>query len=1370
MRTQNLLVTSFNWRILLLALLLSILPSLTNAQHAITITDVEPRRVTEGVTITIRGTGFRSGDQNRFKVNSNLNDDGPGIGLSFGNRKFVNATTITVDVGWSVVSNQTNPYGSGASYNDRTVNLVYDYNRDNTYDDTGDIAPILKQGTTEEIKIEYIAPTAMIQAKNNFEGRIPIPVSKRVQEIYTDYGGVKTYQDGDAFNNGDFNSSTYGRWEFFDLVFPATPRGVLVEAGGRGRGMFIGFNNAGNFVARGGDGRPPGTPTPNGTARIQLPSSTFAGKSGRLLVTLDPREGQPTSGQLTIEWDEGNDGSIEYSNTVNAALPYLGYDSFREWSGGDAGFVGNSNGNIAGSEITSNYNFNGTIGSMTFSNFADVPIAWRSSQGTYSGQPSSERPDNPVIPDNYHDLLGFKINGIVYSTGANNGLLEEFLDDEIVNTDGTPKSNYIRQKFKAYSTNGVQNTTVSQHHIFTGEYVDGREVETPTEFLTAPNSANYDAAYANIKGLSMFDVLIDGKNGLNIGSGINNLNQSTSIQFFSGNGQFGAVADGKPDLLIPNMAEAGGTDVYYYTDELGNVIGRPISIRINNSDSNNPPLSHWQNDQYSVTLGVSFNQAQPSRRIYGDRQERPMRLIAFTLEDFGISGEATVTSSNKFTNIQSIFNINAGAGGTADIPFLAYNGETFAIKSPVVTNLPTPRSVCAVPSNILVEFEIEAEVEGGFSTDPTELAKETLRYEWFQYNSTLGDTDNTFNINGVDASDLGLYRVRIYNDYGATIVTVAVEEGGTPAIWNGSSWTYPSGFVAAGGNTQNGKLTPVADADRRLIFSESYNVSSSDLEGCDCLIPAGSVVEVSNGRTLKLYDEVILSPEEPDVENVGSMIPAGQLIIHDNGTLLQTKDTNVNDNQGDMTMYRQAENNKPYDFVFWSSPVDTFDVKDIPNLKTYLWNVRAPNARGTEGDWEAYNGNMKRGSGYIAMVPSTSAFQATFTGVPNNGLINVGIGKTVDVTDNNMNTLPLENRHWNLVGNPYPSAISVEKFLTNSVNSNLIEGAVYLWSRATGLSTTNPRPFYANTGVNYNSDDYILANGTGTNPNRPEFEGNIAAGQGFFVKVLESVTLTPTDSLQFRNTMRYGASQSALSNNVFYRNSDVSSSNEKKEKQLLWLSLIDSQSFSSSTLIGYLDGASNEKDRLYDAYTNRGDAQLSIHSILDDAQMEIQGRALPFDEKDYVKLGVQIPENGVYKIGIDQLQGTVFEDENINIILEDTHLGIMHNLRDKPYSFAADAGKFNERFILKYTANQLSTNEVELPETLVFIKDKVLNIQSSKIITEVQVYDISGKRVISLDPKRNLNRFQTNFNFSRGVYIAIITLDHNIRFSKKLIN
>ena len=189
---------------------------------------------------------------------------------------------------------------------------------------------------------------------------------------------------------------------------------------------------------------------------------------------------------------------------------------------------------------------------------------------------------------------------------------------------------------------------------------------------------------------------------------------------------------------------------------------------------------------------------------------------------------------------------------------------------------------------------------------------ETLSYKWYRYNDDLGEFTSEILIEDVDASDLGLYRLVVSNGYGTTIVTVPIQEGGTPATWNGTDWIYPRGFVSPTAPNPGGLDTVVSDADRRLVIAEDWD-RNIDLEGCNCLIPAGNEVTIRSGKHLKLYSELIVRANDtiPGVDINGNptetIILGGILNIEDDASLIQLKDVLINENTGAINKERIAE-------------------------------------------------------------------------------------------------------------------------------------------------------------------------------------------------------------------------------------------------------------------------------------------------------------------------------------------------------------------------------------------------------------------------------------------------------------------------------
>jgi hypothetical protein len=124
---------------------------------------------------------------------------------------------------------------------------------------------------TNEMSLEWFVDTSGTGTAHA-RGRLVAKISD------PDDGTV--FNDGDDFSSSNYDSTALGRWVFYNVTFPATPQGILVECGGTGTGMVIGFNNSGEMIARGGGG---GSLDPDDCARVVIPSSTynFANKTGR---------------------------------------------------------------------------------------------------------------------------------------------------------------------------------------------------------------------------------------------------------------------------------------------------------------------------------------------------------------------------------------------------------------------------------------------------------------------------------------------------------------------------------------------------------------------------------------------------------------------------------------------------------------------------------------------------------------------------------------------------------------------------------------------------------------------------------------------------------------------------------------------------------------------------------------------------------------------------------------------------------------------------------------------------------------------------------------------------------------------------------
>jgi hypothetical protein len=402
-------------------------------------------------------------------------------------------------------------------------------------------------------------------------------------------------------------------------------------------------------------------------------------------------------------------------------------------------------------------------------------------------------------------------------------------------------------------------------------------------------------------------------------------------------------------------------------------------------------------------------------------------------------------------------------------------------------------------------------------------------------------------------------------------------------------------------------------------------------------------------------------------------------------------------------------------------------------------------------DW-SYASTMLPGRGYIIMTPTNKAIypsveEVVFSGKVKNGEVTVPISLTPNAaTDDD----------YNLVGNPYPSAISADAFINANISTNTglyktIEGTLYFWTHVGNISAANAGP----DGLNYSANDYAIYNlsgGTKAGLGGAKPAGFIASGQGFFVEADNAGTLL------FNNAMRVGAE---TKNNQFYKlQSDSKLSSKTSTKDRLWLNIENSSKMFSQQLIGYFDNATLGYDKGYDGAVNDAGNYVNFYSFIDNNAYKIQGRS-SFDQDDQVRLGYFSAVAGTFNIKIDSKEG-VFANTNQAVLLEDKLTNTVVDLKSGDYTFTTAKGTFNDRFVLKYTDKTLGVGEIDKEDgILVFYSNNyktliIKNNMKDSTVNSVALFNMIGQNIANWDAK---DREQTNIqipikNISSGIYIV----------------
>ena len=560
--------------------------------------------------------------------------------------------------------------------------------------------------------------------------------------------------------------------------------------------------------------------------------------------------------------------------------------------------------------------------------------------------------------------------------------------------------------------------------------------------------------------------------------------------------------------------------------------------------------------------------------------------------------------------------------------------------------------------------------------------------------------------------------------------TSSANGSGTTYTWTGNSSTTYFDNANWSGNAPD----PIRTQEV-VIGSGSNNPSiTTEVNIGRLTVNSGAEIIVESGATLHVYY---------------TLTNNGTISVEDGGALIYHACNSPIAGSGTFDVKRTTPTySQQYFYSYWSSPVVELDATpstiftDAPIIYSFV-------ASEEDSDW-AFNGatNLKPGVGYAIRSENTGGQLRTFSGKIIEGDVAVDVFYSSNFESEDPNNM-WSTAGDNLVGNPYSSAIDWDLVIADTDNSD-IEGTVYFWNQNSVEVGDN------------NVSDYLQYNSTGGVTNTAS--GKIGTAQGFFVRTMNNGSIT------FKTTH-----QIVANNTQFFKSSK---STDTKKEGRSWFTFTRGDK-TNTLLVGFLEGATNSYDRLYDAPFDINQKSLGFYSILEEGQKtSIQGLPELTVNKKEVKLGYFVDEVGSYSIGIQEEH----INEDYNIYLIDTEKNVTTNLRKTAYSFSINVvGENSTRFRLEYIKKSDKSSEVESDEKKTLSveeidtkffkayvdanKELIIEYLNLDDIEKVTLYNIQGRKVISF----NVGQSKNISNLTSGIYIIDIALADNLKISKKIV-
>lgn len=1004
---------------------------------------------------------------------------------------------------------------------------------------------------------------------------------------------------------------------------------------------------------------------------------------------------------------------------------------------------------------------------------------------------STNSNQNPVEPENSHNVIGFTHNGTTYSTGVNDMILTNH------------SVTYSAQNFRALPILDLPTGTQTYYLLGFGQLYDGID--------NGADTSSSSPFQANPTGSELASYLTRGPRGLDLGTYITNIpnNNKSRFELSSQGLDLANIGDNVPDIFVSQIAQPGNNDELYFVDNTNTQVGDKITV----SFSSITRVGIWRSDLYD------FN-SQPSSQI---NIPKDMRFVSYELSEFNIAP----------SDVNNVVALIYKTGGNSDPAFIAYNEPSIPVASRIdITSQPTTSSCDGtMPSSFTIQItdadgfsvaQAGFEVTASIKTGPGDLFGTITQTTDASGQATFNDLvfevggDHTIAFNTSSLEEV-------------VSTTVADATGCGDATWTGNvdtDWNDVGNWSNAEVPNANFNVTiptgltnyPVLDINTgadNLIMEDGatidlngylFTIQETITAGTGAYIDgsaADSELHFSGQAAQSIPNAFIsgdlanLTIENPNGVSVNTPITITEVLnvisgqLTTNGNITLTCDFSGNTAQidevtgsinGAITTEQCFPARRAFRFVTssvttttsirenWQEDASSYTDNPHPGYGTHITGV----GQNADGD----NGFDYTPSGNSSMYELDNINQSWFN-IDNTDATTLVAGKpyrlmirgdrSIDVTDNDTDSTDTRLRavgeinvgpisyssgfsdvedHFNFFGNPYHAIVDMSQVLANVSTSNVNTLYYYIWDPTVGTrGSYSTIDVLTNTGTNGDGDKFImpmkagffLTGDQGTTPTLAFTEAN------------KNVNQTTTSVFRPANS----GNESFLQLNIYQEN--LFNAGEQSSDGLK----IKFQEYGD------------------DAFTYK-DAP-KMFNLDENLARNINGDITSIEVRSYPEISEVLPlyistyrtTNYIFEA---QLEGL----EEYDVYLKDNYLNQNTLLTNGgTYSFqvnfnqSGDATINSDRFELMMAANNLSVDE-DLAQAFQLFPNptsSILNIKwnSTETIASILIYDNLGRTVKEIEATENFNHQINLAELNTGLYVIQVNTINGKTFTQKIV-